>query len=91
LVKLPLNKSCVRIGKDYELTLTHFNFVWIVVGGWKDLGHVRGTRDVLIVTNDVHGVLAFHCWPVGHVGGAIAVVGAVNLGLNENRDIRIYR
>ena len=48
---------------------------------WLDVGNEGRVSNVLIVADDVHGVLPWFCGPVPHVAGAIALVITLDLGL----------
>ena len=57
-----------------------------VVGGGEDVGHEGAVLDVLVVADDVHGVVAGLRGPVAHVAGAVAAVVAFDLGLGRPLD-----
>lgn len=52
-----------------------------VVSCWKDVSNEGAVFDVLVVTDDVDGVVAGLSGPVVHVAGAVAFVVAFDLGL----------
>ena len=58
-----------------------YKFPSLVVGLGQDLGHVGAVRDVLVVAEDVDGVLAGGRRHVIHLGRPVPVVLAVDLSL----------
>ena len=76
---------CLDIGKDNTLHSGSKaeNLAWIVVGLGNNICHVRATGDVIIVTENVDGVLPGTCWGVINICRAVAVVLAVDLGLKK--------
>ena len=57
-----------------------------VVGGGEDVRHEGAVLDVLVVADDVHGVVAGLGGPVAHVAGAVSPVVAFDLGLGRALD-----
>lgn len=52
-----------------------------VIGSWKDVSNEGAVFNVLVVANDVHGVVAGLGGPVVHVARAVAFVVAFNFSL----------
>lgn len=58
------------------------HLVWEAVGHSRlDVGNEGRVLDVLIITDDMHGVLPGLCGPVPHIAGAIPLVITLDLGL----------
>lgn len=55
-------------------------------GGGKDVRNEGAVFDVLIVTDDMHGVLAWLRGPVPHVARPVPLVVALDLGLRRALD-----
>ena len=45
-----------------------YYLIWIVVGLWQNVGHVRRFGDVLIVAKDVNGIFARRHRIVTYIG-----------------------
>ena len=74
---------CLDIGKDNALNSRPKakNLARIVVCLGDNVGHVRAAWDVIVVTEDVDGILAGNCRSVIDICRAISIVLAVDLGL----------
>ena len=57
--------------------------IWVIVGLWQDVCHVRRFGDVLVVAENVNGVFARGYRIVANVGGTVAIVIAFDLGLRR--------
>lgn len=62
-----------------------------VVGSRKDMSHKGTVFDVFIVADNVHGVVAWFCRPIGHIAGAVALVVTLDLGLGWSLNGKAYR
>jgi len=52
-----------------------------IIGGRKDVGHEGAVLDVLVITDDVDGIVTGLSGPVAHVTGAIALIVTLNFSL----------
>lgn len=57
-----------------------------VIGCRKNVGNERAVFDVLVVTNDMDGIVTGLSGPVAHVTGAIALIIAFNFSLRRAFD-----
>ena len=76
----------IRLDNLLQSRAVALHLAGVVVCLGEDLRHVGAARDVLVVAEDVHGVLPGHGGHVVHVRRAVAVVVAVDLGLGRTLD-----